>query len=51
MKRNIFYKNSDLGTDLFYADSRSDGRNNGEPDRHDEANIRFAQFCEKCDKF
>jgi hypothetical protein len=26
---------------------RTDGRTNGRTDRHDEANSRFSQFCER----
>jgi hypothetical protein len=33
-----FHENPPMGAELFHADGRTD--------RHDEANIRFSQFCE-----
>jgi hypothetical protein len=35
--------NRPLGAELFHADGRTDRRTDG----HDEANIRFSQFCKK----
>jgi hypothetical protein len=32
-----------VGAELFHEDKRTDGQT----DRHDEANIRFSQFCER----
>jgi hypothetical protein len=32
-----------MGAELFYADERTDGQTG----RHDEANSRFSQLCEK----
>jgi len=32
-----------VGAELFHVDGRTDGRT----DRHDEANSRFSQFCER----
>jgi hypothetical protein len=32
-----------MGVELLHADRRRDGQT----DRHDEANIRFLQFCER----
>jgi len=36
-----------VGAKLFHADGQTDGRTEGRTDRHDEANIRFSQFCER----
>jgi hypothetical protein len=49
--QQIFQKSSNIkfnetrpvGFDLFHADGWMDG----ETDRHDEANSRFSQFCER----
>jgi len=38
-----FHEYSSSGAELFYEDGRT-GRH---PDRRDEANSRFAQFCER----
>ena len=35
-----------MGTELFHED----GRNDGQPDRRDEANSRFSQFCDSAKK-
>jgi len=35
-----------VGAELFHADRRTDAR----ADRHDEANIRSSQFCERARK-
>jgi len=32
---------------MFRADGRIDGRTDGRTDRHDGANNRFSQFCER----
>ena len=32
-----------MGTELFHVDGQTDGQT----DRHDEANSRFPQFCER----
>jgi hypothetical protein len=37
-----------LGAELFHADGRKDRQR--ETDRHDEANNRFLQFCERAKK-
>jgi hypothetical protein len=37
-----FHKNLSVGTELFPS-----GKKDGHPDRHDEANSRFSQFCER----
>jgi hypothetical protein len=40
---STFMKIRPVGAELFHADRRTDGRT----DRHDEANSRFPQFCER----
>ena len=35
-----------VGAELFHAAGQTDGQT----DRHDEANIRFSQFCELAEK-
>jgi hypothetical protein len=32
-----------MGAELFYVDGRTDGQT----DKHDEANTRFSEFCER----
>ena len=41
-----FTKIRPVGAELFHAESHSDTR----MDRHDEANSRFSQFCERASK-
>ena len=36
-----------VGTELFRAEGRTDGQKDRWPDRYDETNRRFSQFCEK----
>jgi hypothetical protein len=36
-----------VGTEFFHADGWMDGRTDGQTARHDEANSRFSQFCER----
>ena len=43
IKYHIFMKILSVGADLFQADKRMDRRT----DRHDKANSRFSQFCER----
>jgi hypothetical protein len=38
------------GAELFHAERRTDGQTDGQTDRHDEANSRFSQFCERAYK-
>jgi hypothetical protein len=38
-----FMKIRPVGAELFHANGQTDGRT----DRHDEANSRFSQFCER----
>jgi len=35
------------GTELFHADGRTNGRTDERTDRHDEANSRFSEYCER----
>ena len=39
-----------MGVELFHADRQADRRTDGWKDRHDEANSRFSQFCERAQK-
>jgi hypothetical protein len=45
-----FIKIRPATAEFFHADGRTDGRTNGQTDRHDEANSRFSQFCERAYK-
>jgi len=36
-----------MESELLHADGLTDGRNDRQTDRHDEANSRFSQFCEE----
>jgi hypothetical protein len=42
-------KNHSLGAELFHANGHTDshGQTDRQMNRHDEANSRFTQFCEK----
>jgi hypothetical protein len=42
----IFKKIRPMRAQLFSTDRQTDGRADGQTDRHDEANSRFSQFCE-----
>jgi len=42
-----FTKIRPVVAELFDADGRTDGRKDGRTNRHDEANSRFLQFCER----
>ena len=46
-----FMKNRPVRAELFYADRWKEGgmdrRTDGRTDRHDEANSRFSEFCER----
>jgi hypothetical protein len=45
-KISSFMKIRQMGDELFHAD----GRTGGQTDRHDKANSRFLQFCERAYK-
>jgi len=36
-----------VGAELFHMDRRKEGQKYGWTERHNEANSRFSQFCEK----
>ena len=42
-----FMKIRPVGAELFHADRQTDGQTG----RHDEANSRFSQFCERAETF
>jgi hypothetical protein len=46
LKEN-FMKILPVEAELFHADGRTDGRTERQTGRHDEANSRFSQFCER----
>ena len=55
--RQIFEKSSNINfheypssRSRFVTCGRTDGRTDGQADRHDEANNRFSQFCERAYK-
>jgi len=42
-----FHENPSSGSRVLHAGGQKDGRTDGQNDRHEEANSRFSQFCER----
>jgi hypothetical protein len=45
-----FIKIRGVEAELFYAEEETDRQTDGRTDRHDAANSRFSQFCERAQK-